>query len=61
MGAQEQRVQQPDEGDNAPEPDQADPETMQEGPELPRRESEPAFPDEWQKDVPERGHGEDVG
>ena len=24
MGAQEQRVQQPDEGDNAPEPDQAD-------------------------------------
>ena len=61
MGGKPQRAQQADREDNTPERDQIKPETTDEEPDSPDASSEPAFPDEWGKDVPERGHGDDVG
>ena len=61
MDRQQQRAQRVDREDNTPERDQIEPKTTDEEPDSPDASSELAFPDEWGKNVPERGHGDDVG
>ena len=61
MGGQQQRTQQDDREDNTPERDSIQPDPTDDEPDVPNVSSEPAFPDEWGKDVPERGHGDDGG
>jgi hypothetical protein len=56
--SEEQRTDERDPNEGPREPTRHDPGA---GDEPGEEESELAFPDEWGKDVPERGHGDDVG